>query len=261
MPQEYERLHYGVLGAVTARCGDAPLDLGWARPQAVLAVLLTRLNQPVPVAALIEAVWADCPPQGARNTVQTNISRLRRALRQGGGDSAVQRTTAGYVLRGRPEQLDAVVFERELAAAHEHQRAGRSAEAITAVSSALRCWRGEPFSGLDVPYLRAQRRRLQESRLLAQELWAALLLDRGEPGAVVAELAALVTANPLRERLRELLMLALCRAGRRAEALGVYREACAALAEQAGLDPGPRLRELHHRILTADPDPLPLATA
>ncbi|MGO1051903.1 BTAD domain-containing putative transcriptional regulator [Crossiella sp. CA198] len=258
MPERDNRLYCEVLGALAARRGPVDIELGWSRQQAVLAVLLTRMNQPVPVEALVEAVWADSPPQGARNTVQTNISRLRRALRPAGAthdrDSVVLRTDAGYLLRGAPDQLDALVFEQELDAAQEHQRAGRLAAATESVTSALGRWRGEPFSGLDSPYLHAHRLRLRESRLLAQELSAALSLDRGEHRSVVAELTALVTRNPLRERLRELLMLALYRSGRQAEALGVFQEARTALADQLGIDPGPALRGLHQRILTRDPE-------
>ncbi|MCO1574678.1 NB-ARC domain-containing protein [Crossiella sp. SN42] len=253
-----DRLYCEVLGALAARRGPVRIELGWARQQAVLAVLLTRMNQPVPVEALIEAVWADNPPQGARNTVQTNISRLRRALRPAGAtddrDAVVVRTEAGYLLRGEPDQLDALVFEQEVAAAQEHQRAGQWRAAAESVGSALRRWRGEPFSGLDSPYLHAHRLRLRECHLLAQELSAALALDRGEHRTAVAELTALVTRHPLRERLRELLMLALYRSGRQAEALGVFQDARVVLAEQLGIDPGPAMRGLHQRILTRDPE-------
>ncbi|MCO1575632.1 winged helix-turn-helix domain-containing protein, partial [Crossiella sp. SN42] len=229
------------------------IELGWSRQQAVLAVLLTHINQPISVDALIEAVWADSAPQGARNTVQTNISRLRRILRPtGAGEEVVVRTEAGYLLRGTPEQLDVLVFQRELRVAQEHQGAGRSDQAATAVDAALRCWRGEPFSGLESPFLQAQRLRLQELRLQAQELWAALSLERGDHQAVVAELTALAAHNPLRERLRELLMMALFRSGRQAEALEVFHDTQTTLSEALGIDPGQALRAIHRRILAED---------
>ncbi|MBB4679536.1 AfsR/SARP family transcriptional regulator [Crossiella cryophila] len=253
-------LYFGVLGPVAAWRGEHRIDLGWTRQQAVLAVLLLELNRPVPVSTLIDAVWGEAPPQGVRNTVQTNISRLRRALREDPAadrDGLVQRTDAGYLLRADPAQVDLVAFEQELEAARAYRRAGDLSAAATAVESALRRWRGDPFTGLDSPYLHTQRLRLAECRLAARELWAELLLGRGEHQPVVAELTGLVSAHPLRERLRELLMLALCRAGRQAEALAAYQDARITLADRLGVDPGPRLRELHQRILAADPEPCP----
>ncbi|MGO1052945.1 BTAD domain-containing putative transcriptional regulator [Crossiella sp. CA198] len=253
-------LYFGVLGPVAAWRGEHRIDLGWTRQQAVLAVLLLEVNRPVPVSALIDAVWGEAPPQGVRNTVQTNISRLRRALREDPAadrDGLVQRTDAGYLLRADPSQVDLVAFEQELDAARAHRRAGDLTAAAGAVESALRRWRGDPFTGLDSPYLHTQRLRLAECRLAARELWAELLLGRGEHQPVVAELTGLVSAHPLRERLRELLMLALCRAGRQAEALAAYQDARTTLADRLGTDPGPRLRELYQRILAADPEPCP----
>ncbi|WHT16252.1 BTAD domain-containing putative transcriptional regulator [Crossiella sp. CA-258035] len=262
-PQQHE-LSFGVLGPVAAWRGAHQIDLGWPRQQAVLAVLLLELNRPVPVCALIDAVWGEAPPQGVRNTVQTNISRLRRALRadpSADRDDLVVRTDAGYLLRAEASQVDALAFEQELAAAREHRRAGNLAAATTSVESALRRWRGDPCSGLEGSYLHTRRLRLAECRLTAQELWAELLLARGEPAAVVAELTALVSAHPLRERPRELLMLALCRSGRRAEALSAYQDARTTLADRLGIDPGTGLRELYQRILAEDPEPPPAPAA
>ncbi|MBP2479187.1 DNA-binding SARP family transcriptional activator [Crossiella equi] len=246
-------LRFGVLGPVTAWRGDTVVDLGFSRQQCVLAVLLLELDRPVPVAALIDAVWGETPPLGVRNTVQTNISRLRRALGCGPRDGILARTDAGYVLRGTADQVDALAFGRELRAAQELHRDGDAGAALLTVESALRRWRGEPFAGLDSPYVRAQRTRLLEARLSAQELWVTLKLARGEHHAVLGQLTELADAHPLRERLSELLMLALYRAGRQAEALSRYQDTRAALVRSLGIDPGPGLRELHQRILAGDP--------
>ncbi|MCO1575151.1 tetratricopeptide repeat protein [Crossiella sp. SN42] len=232
------------------------LDLRAGRQQAVLAVLALEIDRPVSAESLVEAVWGEWPPRNASNALHSTISRLRRVLAPAVGrrDPAAMpvRTTAGYLLPGAPEQVDALCFEAHLADARRHHRAGDHIAAEHAAVAALGLWRGQPFTGLDSPYFHAQRERWRQNRLLALELRAEAAINHGRDAETVAELTGLVAEHPLRERLRELLMLALYRSGRQAEALELYQQTRSELITQLGVEPGPALRILHERILSAD---------
>ncbi|MCM6774543.1 tetratricopeptide repeat protein [Nocardia sp. CDC159] len=253
-----EQIRYGVLGSMMAWRDGRVLALGPAKQQTVLAVLLLEMNRPVPVTAIIDAVWGEQPPNEARNVVQSYVSRLRRALRfgpaAGESDPGLGWTDAGYVLRGDTAAVDLVVFEQHLAQAEDCRRRGDLAAATEQIDAALDLWRGEPFSGLEGRLIETERRRLQERHLAALELRAAITLDRGLHSDAVAELTHLVAAHPLQERLRGLLMVALYRCGRQADALAVFLETRHQLAEELGIEPGPELCRLHQRILAGDPE-------
>ncbi|WP_158886017.1 AfsR/SARP family transcriptional regulator [Amycolatopsis anabasis] len=248
-------IRFSVLGPLTAWRTGRKIELGWARQQAVLAVLVLELNRPVPVHKIVDGVWGDRGPRDARNAVQTYVSRLRRVLRADAApaEPPLVFTKAGYLLRGDPADLDLVAFERHLDAARERYRTGDLPGAADQVDAALALWRGEPFGGLDGPLLEAERQRLQERHLGALELRATINLDRGRTAESIAELTRLVTGHPLQERLRALLMLALCRCGRQAAALDVFQDGRRRLADELGIDPGEELRRLHERILRGDP--------
>ncbi|MCC8243209.1 AfsR/SARP family transcriptional regulator [Saccharothrix luteola] len=245
-------IRYSALGPLSAWRATEKIELGWAKQQAVLGVMLLEMNKPVPVRKIVDGVWGDQGPRDARNAVQTYISRLRRVL-SGPGESLVH-TEAGYLLHGEPTNLDVVVFEQHLDAAHERYRDSDVAGTAEQVDAALALWRGEPFSGLDGPLLEAERQRLAERHLSAQELRARIGIELGRAGESVAGLTRLVAENPLQERLRALLMLALYRSGRRAAALDVFQETRRLLAEELGVDPGEEIRDLHERMLRGDPD-------
>ncbi|MFC4032302.1 BTAD domain-containing putative transcriptional regulator [Streptomyces polygonati] len=250
-----DEFRFGVLGPVQVRWTGRPVELG-ARQQALLAVLLLHMNTPVPAAAIVDAVWGEQPPAHPRNALQTTVSRLRQALRSGLGapEGMLVAAGAGYVLHGDPAGLDAALFARHLHLAGEYRRLGDPDAAVARVDAALALWRGEPFEGLTGAAFEAEQQRLRELRLDALSLRARLSLDQGLPGEAVARLTPLVAAHPLRESLRLLLMLALCRAGRRADALAAYEEARRTLADELGIDPGPELREAHRRILRDEPE-------
>ncbi|KAA2252404.1 NACHT domain-containing protein [Solihabitans fulvus] len=247
---------YCVLGQITVGRAGREIELRQAKLQAVLAILLLHLNKPVPVTAIIDAVWEENPPRGARNAVQTYVSRLRQTLQPGCGpgdpDVVLVSEDAGYLLRGDPAQFDAAVFEHHLTLAGEHRRCGDLTASAAEIDAALVLWRGDPFGGLGGSLIDTERQRLREHQLSALELRAQTSLDLGEHTAAIAELIPLVGAYPLRERLRALLMLALHRAGRRADALAVFQDTRRQLAEELGIDPGTELRELHERILRGD---------
>lgn len=232
------------LGTVTAWRAGVEIDLGWARQRTVLAVLLGEMNRSVSTETIIDAVWGEQPPRDARRAVQTNVSRLRSALQPdcqpGARDDVLLTTDAGYLLRGSPSEVDTMVFERHLTVADDCHRSGALSAAATEIEQALALWRGQPFGGLSGAWVEAQRAWWCERRLDAIELRITIELDRDQHTGVIAELTRLVREFPLRESLRELVMIALYRSGRQADAIAQYHDLRQQLAEQLGIDPGRR---------------------
>ncbi|CCH33222.1 BTAD domain-containing putative transcriptional regulator [Actinosynnema sp. NPDC047251] len=245
-------IRYAALGPLTAWRADRKIELGWAKQQAVLGVMLLELNRPVPLSRIIDGVWGERGPRDARNAVQTYISRLRRVLRVPQTPGPLVFTEGGYLLQGDPSDLDVMVFDQHLDTAHARYRDNDVRAGAEHVDAALALWRGEPFSGLGGPLLDAERRRLRERHLSALELHARISLDLGRTAESVADLTRLVAANPLEERLSALLMLALYRAGGRAAALEVFQSTRRRLADELGVDPGDEIQALHERILRGD---------
>src|SRR4051812_20062687 len=251
-----------VLGPVEARDGDgAPLPLGGGKPTTVLATLLVRPGEFVSAERLAEALWGDAPPASAAANLKTYVSTLRRALGPA-GPTLVNRHH-GYQLQVGPHELDMLRFRTLLEAAAAARAGGAPARAAALFREALALWRGEPFEGITLsPADEPERVRLAEQRVTAVEELLDVRLALGEHQDLVPELRALVSAYPLRERLREQLMLALYRAGRQAEALAAYVETRDTLIEQLGVEPHPRLRRLHQAILRDAPSiaaPVPVA--
>ncbi|WP_442933386.1 BTAD domain-containing putative transcriptional regulator [Micromonospora psammae] len=231
----------------------------------MLAVLLLSAGRPVPTAQIVDAVWPDDPPANGPNVVQKHVAGLRRVLEPDRSPrtpaQVLTLTDAGYLLRIDPETVDAVRFERAVRRAERHRGEGRPAEALAELAAALELWHGEPFGGFTGPVLEAARHRLVETRATALETRAELELERGRHRELVGELVRLVAEFPLRERLRQQLMLALHRSGRQAEALAAYREFAGLLRDEFGIEPGEVLQELNRRILRADPTLTPAAPA
>src|SRR5262244_3651732 len=181
------------------------------------------------------------------------MKRLRQAL----GDvdrSRIATRADGYLIAVAAGELDLARFEALRGQAAQCARAGRWAEASAALHEALALWRGQPLA--DVPsdvLARRELPRLAEARLQATEDRIEADLQLGRHGDLIAGLRQLTEAEPLRERLHELLMLALYRAGRQADALAVYRQARATLVGELGIEPGPALRGLHQQMLAGDP--------
>ncbi|MFE0028580.1 BTAD domain-containing putative transcriptional regulator [Amycolatopsis sp. NPDC059021] len=254
MPEEDDELRAVLLGPVSAHRADIELPLGPTRQRAVFAVLAERAGRPVPRAELVSAIWGAQPPASVNGNIHTYISGLRRALEPERGRWAagelLTSTAAGYTLRIARENVDTARFERLLERARGETDARTTAGLL---DDALALWRGEPLSGLPGPFAEQARARLAELRVTAHELRAAALLDCGAHGELTAGLLALVHEYPLRERLSELLMLALYRDGQHAKALEVFSDVRGRLREDLGVEPGPELRELQSRILAQDP--------
>jgi predicted ATPase/DNA-binding SARP family transcriptional activator len=247
-------LRFALLGPVRAWQGETELDLGSPQQRAVLAVLLLAEGRQVPLGALVDALWEDDPPPASVGTVRTYVSRLRRTLGSGSGDvhEVIESAGDGYVLPLRSAELDVNVFLRRTRDAHAAMNAGDAGQAAELLRDALSLWQGMPLAGVPGGYADSQRTRLAELRLAASEERLALDVDLGRHVAAAAELRSLLAAHPTRERLSELLMLALYRSGRQADALGVFGDTRHLLSEELGIDPGPALRDMHQRILQTD---------
>ena len=200
---------------------------------------------------LIEDLWADEAATTARNTLQTKVSRLRRAL----GDAAlVTGSSAGYTLEVDASAVDALEVLRLAEQAGAFRGAGDAGAALETCGTALAMFKGDILSGAgDAAWVVPHRTRLEEVRLGLVEDQLAAGLDLGAAGDIIGELEALVRVSPLREGLWELLMVALYRDGRQADALATYQRARNTLAEELGLDPGLQLQQLEQQILNHDP--------
>ncbi|MYS38655.1 DNA-binding SARP family transcriptional activator [Streptomyces sp. KhCrAH-43] len=247
-PEDEAVLHFCVLGPVRVGRGGEPLPSGSPQQRALLSALLLRGGHTVTAAELIDGIWGDEPPSQALAAVRTYASRLRKVL---GPDTLVS-DSGGYAMRTAPDALDLTVAQ-ELAAGAEKARAGGDRNAARSLlNKALGLWDGEALASVPGPYAEYQRTRLEEWRLQLTETRLDLDLEAGCHAEAVSELTALTAAHPLRERLRELLMVALYRSGRQAEALAVYADTRRLLAEELGVDPRAELGRLQQRILRAD---------
>ena len=236
-----------ILGPLEVRDAGGAIRLGGPQQRALLALLVIRRGEVVPTDTLVDELWPEDPPAAAVKTVQMYVSQLRRAL----GDGVLTTHGRGYRLESEPADIDAQRFEAVLSRASAEERPDR---AVALLGDALALWRGPALAGVaDAPLARAESRRLEELRLVAVETRLGHELELRPPEALIPELQALVTAHPLRERLRVLSMLALYRAGRQAEALDVYRDARHRLDRDLGLEPTRELRELEAAILRQDP--------
>jgi YVTN family beta-propeller protein len=249
-------VEYRLLGSVEVRRNGQPINIGGDKQRALLAVLLLHRGEVVSTDGLIDALWGERPPPSALNSLHVHVSRLRRALEgePGGEANGVLVTRApGYVLNVAPRELDLDRF-RDLADEGRHALAGGDAPAAARLlREAMSLWRGPALAEFAFdPFALAAIARLDELRLAVLEDRIDADLQLGAHRELVAELAALVEQNPLRERLRGQLMLALYRCGRQAEALDVYQEFRRALSAELGLDPGEPLRRLEQAILSRD---------
>ena len=269
-------MRVSVLGAAEARIAGAPVDLGTRKQRALLAALALHRGRPVSPDTLVSLLWADSPPAGVTGTLQGYVAGLRRALepdRPARAPSTVLVTEgAGYALHLPAEHLDAACFDRVVGSTHQRLSALAPAPALVPaggapapapadlelivadLDSALALWRGTPYSELeDAPAASAERFRLEELRLVALEDRAVAGLALGQHATVTAELEALTTSHPFRERLWALRAVALTRSGRQAEALDVLRQVRTLLADELGLEPGAELRDLQAAVLRQDP--------
>ncbi|MEQ7006697.1 BTAD domain-containing putative transcriptional regulator [Actinopolymorpha sp. B17G11] len=246
-------MRFEILGALMVHSDDErPLDLGSAKQQLLLAVLLCCRNRTVSTDRLLSQLWSSEPPPSARKNLQGNILRLRRALHD---HERIAHQQNGYALRVEPGEADADQFEHDVAEARNLYQAGDMDGAVDRYRAALSLWRGSAFETVEpVDLLRDEAARLDELRLVVQtELYDAELTHGSPATALVPELSALVAQFPLREKFTAQLMLGLYRCGRTADALAAFARTRDLLGEELGLDPSKELRDLEVAILRGDP--------
>jgi DNA-binding SARP family transcriptional activator/Tfp pilus assembly protein PilF len=246
-------MEFGLLGPLEVRCGETVLPVPQGHQRALLAVLLTAANRIVPVDEIAEALWGAAAPPSASVSIRNYVKRLRQALSEAGRDRISFRN-GGYVISVAEDELDVYRIGTLLASARAAARVGSWDKAATLAAEACSLWRGEPLADIESDALVLRERpRLAELQLQAMEFRAEAELQMGRHAEVLAELQRLAAEHPLREHLHALLILALYRCARQAEALTAYQQARAVLVGELGIEPGSELRQLHRQILTADP--------
>jgi DNA-binding SARP family transcriptional activator len=246
-------MQFGLLGRLDVRYGDRVLPVPSGKQRAILAVLLLRNGQVVDIDEMIELIWAGDPPRSARVTLYNHVRRLRQVLAEA-GQALLQTRGSGYLIETAPDTVDVTRFMALCAAGQIAHSEQDWLLAATRLHAALALWRGQPLADIpcppltdtEVPYLLALRLAALEDRMDAD-------LRLGRHREVLPELQRLADTEPLREQVQALLMLALYRSGRQADALEVYRKARAGLIGELGVEPDFELRRMHHRILNADP--------
>jgi DNA-binding SARP family transcriptional activator len=221
-------------------------ELRRQKQRALLALLALRAGEVVSIDRLVEELWGASPPKAAVGSLQNLVSELRKAL---GAELLVTRAP-GYVLAVDRDNVDAHRFERLVREAPKGPAEARA----RVLREALALWRGPPLAELAFEtFAQAEIARLEELRSATREELFEAELELGHHGSLVAELEAFVGENPLRERPRGQLMLALYRSGRQADALEAYRAARDALVEELGIEPSTELQRLEQAILRHDP--------
>ncbi|MEV7969309.1 BTAD domain-containing putative transcriptional regulator [Sphaerisporangium sp. NPDC088356] len=246
-------MEFRILGPLEVIAGTDRLDIGGSRQRITLANLLLDANRLVTVDRLAEAIYGEDLPPTARAQVQICISSLRRLFAAHEGADIISTHPRGYTIRVEDGRLDAQRFEALAAEARRARNAGNLDEAVKSYRDALKLWYGEEaLQDVESRPVQSAAGRLTEERITTNEDCIQLELDLGRHQELIGELTRLIEQHPLRERLRGLLMLALYRSGRRAEALQVYRLARETMIEELGIEPNEQLQRLEHAILTGD---------
>ena len=255
-------MEFRLLGAFDVSAGEIAADLGPPKQRALLAILLLHAGEIVPSDRLIELLWGDSPPRTAGHSVQIYVSNLRKTFEGLGEPGVLSTRSPGYRLDAPADSIDIRRFEAQVRDGTRKLREGDPDAGAADLRAALGLWRGPALSDFTYeefaqPYIS----RLHDLHLDAIEELAAADLAAGRAGEVVPLLDAAIREDPMRERSRELLMLALYRAGRHPEALRTYQQLRTLLDQELGLEPSPPLQRLQERILLHDPALMPAAAA
>jgi DNA-binding SARP family transcriptional activator len=248
-------MEFRVLGPIELWSAGRRQDLGRARARSILAMLLLTPRALVPVETLIDRLWDAEPPAKARESLSVYVARLRASLRQAVGDDLrLLGRAQGYLLEVDPETVDVHQFRRLRRQADALAASGDYEPAAELLREADMLWRGQALAGIGGDWAARMRDALEEERRAAVLERVGCELELGQHAELVGELSQLLVQYPADETLVGHQMTALCRSGRPADALGLYRETRGRLIEEQGAEPGAALSELHQRILGRDPD-------
>jgi DNA-binding SARP family transcriptional activator len=237
-----------MLGPVEMWAAGRRMDTGQPRQRTVLAALLVEVGHQVTPETLVDRVWGNAPPAGARRSLHAHITRLRRMLEQLESPSIpLVYRAGGYLLDINPDLVDLHRYRRLVVEAHG---AGPPVEGLRAARA---LWRGEPLAGLPGEWAARTRDALRQQHLDTAISWARAELRIGNPGGAIGPLIELVGEYPLVEPLAAVLLQALHAAGRLADALQRYATIRRRLVDELGSDPGPELRAVHRAILRGEP--------
>lgn len=232
------------------------VSLGGRKQRAVLAMLVVNRNRPVAIDRLIDAVWGEWPPPGARASLHAYVSKLRRLFGSAATDSGTALASAppGYRLTVAERACDSGRFLSEKVAGVRAASTGRFEEAGRHLSAALAEWRGPVLEDLsDFEFVQTVANPLVEEKVLAHTARAEAEIACGRGNAVIGELESLIEEHPYREPLWAQLISAYYLAERQSDALEAYRRLNAKLSDDLGIDPDPSIRALHERILRQEP--------
>jgi DNA-binding SARP family transcriptional activator/tetratricopeptide (TPR) repeat protein len=249
-----------LLGPVQLTTSDgAEITLATTGSRSLLAALASRPGMRLALREIVDMLWGEQAPRQAQSSVYNAVSSLRKALepsrQRRNPAELVPSNRGGYALAVPPDAVDVHRFESAAAAARRHWTFGDPMATLTSCDVALREWRGTPFDGATGPFAESERVRLAFLRLDLIELRHAAMIETGAEQDAVTSLTVLAAEHPVRERFHELLMLALYRTGRQAEALDAFQRARRYLRDELGIEPGHALRRMHERILSGEPIP------
>ncbi|WP_100524849.1 AfsR/SARP family transcriptional regulator [Mycobacteroides abscessus] len=243
-----------ILGPIELWTGTSFAELGPARQRCVLGALLVDAGRPVSLESLIDRVWGDQPPAEVRNVVYTYVTRLRRALAQAGDNLpepiGLVRSPAGYMVSTDPDAVDLVRFRRLLKNAQKEGVSDHERSAF--LQQALKMWRGDALAGMQSEWADGVRESLRQLQREALCQWADSEIRLGRPSTALAELRTALLTDPLSEQLCERLVRALYVEGRTVDALERYESMRQLIAKELGMDPSPRLQQLHQTILRGE---------
>jgi DNA-binding SARP family transcriptional activator len=251
-------MDFCLLGPLTVRVDGVVVPIPRGKQRALLAALLLHAGRMVTADQLADLLWSPALPPSAAITLQNYVKRLRQAF--GVGRDRIMTQPGGYLIQVHPGELDISAMGEALIVAHRAAHAGAWTDVSERAAAALAFWRGEALCDVDLGVMALQEiPRLTEMRFRARELRIEASLHLGGHSELVAEALQLTVDAPLREHLHALLMHALYRCGRRAEALEAYQHARDVLVEELGSEPGPELQALHRQILDDDPALIPIS--
>ncbi|MEV4319168.1 AfsR/SARP family transcriptional regulator [Actinocrispum sp. NPDC049592] len=254
------RVQIEVLGSLTAMADGVSFVPSASKPRQLLAMLAVNAGKVVTVTEIMAEIWGEMLPRSASHALHTYLSSLRRALDEAmPGQERASRDIlvtehAGYALNIDPSCVDANRYHEQSNAGRWAADRGDYAVAAESLRTALEMWRGPALNDVTTgSHLEIEVLRLEETRLADLELCIDAELHLRRHRLVLGELAVLCARNPLFENFHAQHMLALYRTGRQSHALDVYRRFRNAMVSELGVDPSPRLRQLHQSILAGDP--------